>query len=607
MKGLLWLGVIVSLASLILRLPLAQVTVGCVGGVALILAWRQSRDAAAFLLGLFLPLLPVFGSGTLLLAVSAFSLAVWSSVSTKLLDPWMPLLGLALVSVAVQGIADGWAVDWYTALAIEFEGPWQGLLRLRELVRAAPPVAFLASEEWLRIAIIAIGFALWDRVPGAFARGLLWGLLGAAVVTSCEILQLLPTALPNQNAFWGQLRRPVGSFSDPNSMGIFLVLGLPYLWWRRRELGVLTTWGVALWVVLGVFSGSRSYVIGMLALGAVELYRWSPRLFRRSVVCASVLLLTLNLVHELAPAPVDAGLAHLPSSLERVCQSLVISQAHETFSSRLIFWEIAGRIWLDAPGFGIGFGRIRELIPWYSLGVAPHIGMYTDNANNFYLGILAELGLVGLMALLWLGAGLRREFGDPRLPLLVGIFAVLLLFGPHVAFDEVAVLFSLILAEGFGVRKYPSLPLSVGSVILGLGAGVTFLSGNWGLHAVEQEGRAVRRWTMQRAQVWLACDATGNAQLTMRAIQPGLTTDPLSVLIATSSGAQWVRRISDNQWATTEIPCGAEKRSVRVRLTPSRAWIPRFSGVGVDSRVLGVQLELPLRVSAGRLSPHVTP
>lgn len=594
MKQLVWLGVCLSLASLVVRLPLVQITAGLCAGLALLVAWRRSRDDAAFVLGLLLPTLPLVGSGTLLLAVGLLSIGVWPTVSPRLLVPWAPFLGVALVAVTVQGLADGLAMGGTALLGDPSEG-WKSLLRLRELVRMAPPVLFSTGEEWLRLALIAIGFAVWHRIPSTFARGLLWGLMAAAAVTTAELLHAMPIALPNQNAFWLELHRPVGSFTDPNSMGIFLVLALPYLWWRRRELGPLATWGVLLWGGLGVFSGSRSYVVGVVLLLAIELYRWSPRACRIGIASGALFLLTLNLLHEAAPDRIDRGLALLPSSLERVCQTLVVSRMPEAFSSRLIFWEISTRIWLDAPGFGVGFGRIRELVPAYALDVAPHIGMYTDNANNFYLGVLAEMGIVGVLALLWLVAGLRAERGESRIAQLVSIFGVLLLFGPHVAFDEVAVLLSVMLAEGFGVRTLPSRALSLAPVLLGLGAAVAFLVGDWGLYAAEQEGPAVRRWTMQRAQVWLTCDDAGHANLTMRAIQPGLTADPLRVAISTSSGVTVARSISDNQWATTVVTCQPRRSRVRVRLVASRAWIPKEVGVGGDSRVLGVQLELPRR------------
>jgi O-antigen ligase len=97
---------------------------------------------------------------------------------------------------------------------------------------------------------------------------------------------------------------------------------------------------------------------------------------------------------------------------------------------RMRLWQTALRIWKDHPVFGAGLGSFKSLFEQYKV---PGFYMATMHPHNDFLKVLANSGMVGLAAFLWLWASYFRHVGrlfiraaaDPRRPfLLAGMLVV---------------------------------------------------------------------------------------------------------------------------------------------------------------------------------------
>ena len=85
---------------------------------------------------------------------------------------------------------------------------------------------------------------------------------------------------------------------------------------------------------------------------------------------------------------------------------------------RMLYWTYAGRLFIDSPIFGIGFGRFNDM----NTGFIGHRGLVyfategdrviSDlSAHNSYLHLLAELGVTGLTLLLLVWFMIFRSLG----------------------------------------------------------------------------------------------------------------------------------------------------------------------------------------------------
>ncbi len=104
-----------------------------------------------------------------------------------------------------------------------------------------------------------------------------------------------------------------------------------------------------------------------------------------------------------------------------------------TFSGgyRLELWEVAWNQWRDNPLLGDGSGTFEQY--WNEHRPLDH---RVRDAHNLYLETLAELGPIGLAALLLaLGAPIAAAFGARRHPLAAGAFGAYVAFLVHAAVD----------------------------------------------------------------------------------------------------------------------------------------------------------------------------
>jgi O-antigen ligase len=84
-----------------------------------------------------------------------------------------------------------------------------------------------------------------------------------------------------------------------------------------------------------------------------------------------------------------------------------IGYAAEGVDPRFRVWEVTPEIVMDNPVFGVGENGFPRVAQRYALFLGSSTSTY-EHAHNIPLTIAAELGLVGLAVLAWLGVALVR-------------------------------------------------------------------------------------------------------------------------------------------------------------------------------------------------------
>lgn len=319
---------------------------------------------------------------------------------------------------------------------------------------AAALLAFLVVVHFVnsRRVVLFLAFGLVFAAFGEVAFGALQSLFGIA---------------PPSFAVAAGIYRAYGTFGQPNPYAGYLeMVGLwlaalslwavSLLWrlmkryrfariagversrWSRRWVLWILFWAVTTLFGAGVaflgilLSFSRGAWIGVLA-GLSVLIAFAPRYVR-------IFLLALGLLGGMFL--LSGGWASIPSPLrERFVQTVSqmrpfdvrdvqLTDANWAVVERMAHWQTAWEMFLDHPWTGVGAGNYGVAFPLYS----PHplFRVARGHAHNYYLHVLAELGLPGLVAYLAVvGLGLvvglqalRRARGAFERALGIGSLAV---------------------------------------------------------------------------------------------------------------------------------------------------------------------------------------
>jgi O-antigen ligase len=195
---------------------------------------------------------------------------------------------------------------------------------------------------------------------------------------------------------------------------------------------LIVSWSRGAWIgfvaaalVIGFFAARRRW-IGIVLVGAL--------------VGGS----TFFLVAGLAPASLVARFSDFTQEVVSYdVRGVQISDANYAVIERLAHWQAAIGMATDHPWLGVGFGAYEAAYPHYALMNWP---IALGHAHNYYLNLLAETGIVGLIGYIaaWLIIGLLtlrvlgRETGFRRGVALgiLGVWAHLLV---HSVFDKLYV------------------------------------------------------------------------------------------------------------------------------------------------------------------------
>lgn len=561
----------------------------------------------SFLFGFLTPLLPAAGSGALLFFSWIFLFARFADRGTQWhwrTDLWAwPVLALLATWVVSECY---WGFD-SELFSFVFSAAELSPVEKLHVYWAAQPQFLLqaiALARWVTLFCLFDCFARSPACRERFLGGLELGLVLAALATAAQILGLAQSLFPNQSEFWNSLHRFAGTFSDPNAFGIFCGLVVPLLLWRSMQFGGPARYwrlGVAVVIgLLGFYAGSRTYFLALFFYFACAAYRYSIRAM--TILAISIaLLIAANNVWSLVDAAAWGDVVSLaPQGLRRAIESVTFVTGAEAWFSRVAFWRVDIYIWLDNLLYGIGPEAFRNYFVSYASALGLPTGVWSDNTNSFYLGILAETGFLGALAFAMLVSRLRlQSYSSDVLPkiALAGLL-LMLFFGPHLSFDEITVVSAVLLSLTVEVREFNVSRIAiVAAVMLACGIPLRSMSSVRGVYAWENDGGRLFRWTQAQAQVIAPCADAQRVVIGLRSLAPNLSNDPQLVTVSLGIARKTVE-LRDGQEQKIEFSCGSSATSARnlsappVSISVSRLWIPERPGPGRDIRPLGVQVTL---------------
>jgi len=369
------------------------------GGMAVLAAWSDRATRAAAALAAFL--LPFSTAG----ANAAFALFVllWAA-SPNVLDrarrAWQDPVAraaLALFALFVAGIA------WSSASDAE---AWDHVLKYRKLVLLAMLLGVMGERRW-QIAVLA-AFAAGGAVVFGAALAIHFGMLpqaarggaGNAVAFKNHITESWTSAL----------------------LFFFALTGAR--WTRSPALRVLMAAGAAaaaahvLWLLIG-----RTGYLLLLAL----LLTWAALLagWRRTLPAALIGAALLGV----AALCSDTFVHRVKFTFAEVEQYRQTGAA-TSLGARHEFLQAAGRIWLASPIWGHGSGSVPVEYARLPRPATAAGALATSNLHSEFAEIAVQLGLLGVVAFVWLlvAHGRRaRELAGPWRDLAIGLLIVMAL------------------------------------------------------------------------------------------------------------------------------------------------------------------------------------
>lgn len=180
-----------------------------------------------------------------------------------------------------------------------------------------------------------------------------------------------------------QYLRPYSTFPHPNSLAGFLGVALIVVVSLWKRLAFLK-WPALLLVftALGLTFSSGAY-LGLIIVGFFYLLsRKGAEQFRRTVIVSFFLAVSLSM------------------SLPIIAKEYSSRQfGGEELYNRLILAERAGELFAKAPLFGVGLNNFIVRLP--EAGISPQINWWLQPVHNIFLLLLAETGILGLLAFLY--------------------------------------------------------------------------------------------------------------------------------------------------------------------------------------------------------------
>lgn len=351
--------------------------------------------------------------------------------------PLALFLGLAVLSTL-----------WTESLAVS----------LKELIKwgeVAVLYVFVATEVkrkevlWIALASVIAGAlaasqGIYQAVTQSGPPGFLFPLAGRMFLRAYGTFQQ-----PNPYAGYLGLTAPLayglllGLVGDGNPFAD----GKPILSWRdgRPAAAVIAAGALALMCVAMVLTLSRGGWLGFAAamlVVSVLVSRRTAALVALGVFLGSSALL-LSSFHLLPPSLVQRATNFLPFLGGWDLTQIVVTPQNFAVVERLAHWRAGWLMFAAHPWTGVGFGNYSVAYAAFAL---PDWIDPLGHAHNYYLNVLAELGITGLIAYLalWAAAGkllwqaIRRSTGIER-GIAVGILGVVVHLSVHNLVDNLFV------------------------------------------------------------------------------------------------------------------------------------------------------------------------
>lgn len=239
--------------------------------------------------------------------------------------------------------------------------------------------------------------------------------------------------------------RPYSTFSHPNSMAGFYLVGMLLLWGvkgskKNEKLKTLALFFSVITLVITFSVGS------WVAFGLVAIY-FTVFEERRGLISKSVKMFfwTIVLVSLLSPFVSKSYLTQETGVTEKI-------------SKRLELAEAAGLIFSESPLVGVGLNNFVVALP--EVGVKPAVSWWLQPVHNIFLLLLAETGLIGLIVFvifLWKALVSTIEFSKDK-KYITAAFLVILITGlvDHywLTLQQNQLLFALVVGLSFRKKTF---------------------------------------------------------------------------------------------------------------------------------------------------------
>jgi hypothetical protein len=561
--------------------------------------------ASAYVCGILLPVVPFLGESVLVSLVLVYMLvAGWREDTQRGVGLWAaPLLAyivgsfLGEIAIALDLTGAG-ATSFLRDVSIDtperFFDVWRELCQTHA-----------HSWRWyarlLTFACAVDFFACSSRYRERFVKGLFIGISFSAVFAIVQWLDLLPFVLGNQTAFWSFIRRVSGLMSDPNALGLVMGLALWCVALRQLECTHTIRFVDVVWLIAvvgaGTISGSRTFLLASAILVVALMWQYARRFLLAAVVAGLVVVGSVTALDSYTQVIEQVQVSEkVPEGLKRGLPSVSLLRVSETLASRTLFLDIARVLVRGHTIFGVGADRFREDVPLVGVQSGLVKG-WTDNANNLYVGIGVEFGVIGLILMLIVTAGRTRSaFGSAPLctALLIGTAAIMLT-GPHTDFPEVMLLVAFLVGSCTLQRpqSHSATAVIFAALLLGVYASYTR---EQGVFTWDDSDKGAVRWLSNRARIVLLCNEnTGQsvprAVATLRSVYVPQRA-PLEVrVLRGDSLLQELSFTKSQEVLQFGIDCPRGIDRIPVTLVTKPAWSPyrAWPESSRDRRLLGVQ------------------
>lgn len=257
-----------------------------------------------------------------------------------------------------------------------------GLVRLEQFLTAGMLGIYVASQKWKvfkKRIFIPLSTSLAVESILAAVQFLKGGSLGFWILGE-RTFSITTPAIAKFNFYGIELLRPYGTFSHPNVLAAFLLIG-----------------GMCVWVMRGGFKSKSLMFISFITVITT---------FSRAAIMAEIFICFFVLRKKFFIGLIIGILVVSPLLYERF--SSVLNSDNLTILRREELAKSAVELFLRNPLFGIG---LNNFIPALSSDIISGPNRFLQPVHNIFLLSLSETGILGLLGLLGLlGYPIYRAF-----------------------------------------------------------------------------------------------------------------------------------------------------------------------------------------------------
>jgi O-antigen ligase len=217
----------------------------------------------------------------------------------------------------------------------------------------------------------------------------------------------------------------------------FVWLTIALVFFQHERIGLLLYFIGVLLFLFQHFSLKRALIIAVLAIGTV--------------------VLMLSVHHSFLSRRIVVGVKQIESFQKDKTNVMAIN--HSSVGTRLFFYQIGFKQWKHSPIIGYGSGTYSHHQGGNSAYFILHMSGHNGTAENHYLTIALQLGLIGLilflgyMVQLWRMSILVPLFEAHMIRTLITFLLVSGIFFPAFTFNIVTITFAGLLGVSFGALQ----------------------------------------------------------------------------------------------------------------------------------------------------------